>query len=86
MVNEAMASGLPVVVSQKCGCVEDLVNEGVNGFTFDPSDSEALTDSLRRISGLSPEERDEMGRQSAAMVAGFSPDAWADEVARIVSA
>ncbi len=86
VVNEAMASRLPVVVSQRCGCAEDLVNEGVNGFTFDPSDSEALTDTLRRLSELSPEERDEMGRQSSAIIAGFSPDAWADEVARIVSA
>ncbi|MBI4445046.1 MAG: glycosyltransferase family 4 protein [Acidobacteria bacterium] len=35
-VNEAMACGLPVLVSNRCGCHEDLVKDGVNGFVFDP--------------------------------------------------
>lgn len=34
-INEAMASGRPVVVSKKVGCAVDLVEEGVNGFYFD---------------------------------------------------
>jgi glycosyltransferase involved in cell wall biosynthesis len=38
VVNEAMASGLPVLVSNRCGCARDLVSEGENGFTFDPYD------------------------------------------------
>jgi glycosyltransferase involved in cell wall biosynthesis len=32
-VNEAMCCGLPVVVSPEVGCVPDLVQVGVNGFT-----------------------------------------------------
>jgi glycosyltransferase involved in cell wall biosynthesis len=36
VVNEAMAAGLPVLVSDRCGCAPDLVEVGVNGFTFDP--------------------------------------------------
>jgi len=42
VVNEAMASGLPVIVSRRCGCVPDLVREGVNGFTFDPENINEL--------------------------------------------
>ena len=42
VVNEAMASGLPVLVSNRCGCAQDLVKEGVNGFTFDPCNVEQL--------------------------------------------
>lgn len=30
-VNEAMAAGLPVIVTDRVGCVEDLVREGKNG-------------------------------------------------------
>ncbi|MEK6280443.1 MAG: glycosyltransferase family 4 protein [Acidobacteriota bacterium] len=41
-VNEAMAAGLPVVVSRQCGCYEDLVDEGVNGYTFDPRSSQSF--------------------------------------------
>ncbi|MEM8681239.1 MAG: glycosyltransferase family 1 protein, partial [Planctomycetota bacterium] len=43
VVNEAMACGLPVVVSNRCGCVRELVHEGRNGATFDPQNLQALT-------------------------------------------
>ena len=43
VVNEAMASGLPVLVSSRCGCVRDLVRHGENGFIFEPNDIEALS-------------------------------------------
>lgn len=33
-VNEAMAAGKPVLVSDACGCAVDLVEEGITGFTF----------------------------------------------------
>lgn len=38
VVNEALAGGLPVIVSENCGCAPDLVKEGVNGYTVDPND------------------------------------------------
>ncbi len=31
VVNEAMAAGLPILLSDACGCVPDLVEEGKNG-------------------------------------------------------
>jgi len=43
VVNEAMASGLTVLVSRKCGCYPDLIREGVNGFSFDPFDIRELS-------------------------------------------
>jgi len=50
VVNEAMASGLPVLVSNRCGCAADLVQEGKNGFTFDPGQAEQLAALMLRIS------------------------------------
>jgi glycosyltransferase involved in cell wall biosynthesis len=50
VVNEAMASSLPVLVSNRCGCAADLVKEGVNGFTFDPCDAEQLAQLMLKIS------------------------------------
>lgn len=47
-VNEAMASGLPVLVSTQCGCHPDLVTAG-NGWTFDPFSEEAMVHSLGRM-------------------------------------
>ncbi len=45
VVNEAMACGLPVIVSNRCGCVPDLVHDGENGFVFDPGRSADAVDS-----------------------------------------
>jgi glycosyltransferase involved in cell wall biosynthesis len=48
-VNEAMCAGLPVIVSREAGCVSDLVEDGVNGFTPQAGDIEALAESLQRL-------------------------------------
>ena len=50
VVNEAMASGLPVLVSNRCGCFPELVLEGVNGFGFDPENIDQLCDLMLRVS------------------------------------
>ncbi len=40
-VNEAMCCGLPVIVSNKCGCAEDLVANSNNGKVCSPDDTES---------------------------------------------
>lgn len=42
---EAMACGLPVIVTSQCGSA-DVVDEGVNGFVVPPRDIEAITNKL----------------------------------------
>ena len=86
VVNEAMACGLPVIVSSRCGCVEDLVRHTENGFIFDPSEAGSLAESLTRFSSLSTEKREAMGKRSCELISAFSPGAWAEEINRIVKA
>jgi len=50
VVNEALAAGLPVIVSNRCGCFEDLVLEGINGFGFDPYNTEELANLMIKMS------------------------------------
>src|SRR6185369_3877323 len=50
VVNEAMASGLPVLVSNRCGCAPDLVCEGRNGFTFGPGNCGQIAELMLRFS------------------------------------
>lgn len=50
VVNEAMASGLPVIVSRCCGCFDELVLEGVNGFGFDANNQTELAELMRKMS------------------------------------
>ncbi|MGB1108792.1 MAG: glycosyltransferase family 4 protein [Gammaproteobacteria bacterium] len=45
---EAMACGLPVVVSEKCGTV-DIVNEGENGFIRDALDIDGIASAIEQI-------------------------------------
>lgn len=75
-VNEAMASGLPVVVSNRCGCHEDLVQEGINGFTFDPSSPRGLVQALQRL-WESRTRWVEMGLASRTIIAQWGLDLFA---------
>ncbi|HEX8847108.1 MAG TPA: glycosyltransferase family 4 protein [Pyrinomonadaceae bacterium] len=75
-VNEAMAAGLPVVVSRQCGCHEDLVREGVNGYTFDPRSGESLICAMEKFW----ERRGEwaqMGEASADIIKSWSLELFA---------
>lgn len=67
VVNEAMASSLPVLVSNRSGCAADLVQNGVNGFTFDPEDTSTLANLLSRMS-LGSFDLEAMGRQSSNLI------------------
>jgi glycosyltransferase involved in cell wall biosynthesis len=76
VVNEAMASGLPVLVSKNCGCATDLVQEDKNGFIFDPRDENALAGLLRKLS--SPlRNLQKMGQHSRKLIGAWSPQYFA---------
>ncbi|HSM13922.1 MAG TPA: glycosyltransferase family 4 protein [Thermoanaerobaculia bacterium] len=49
VVNEAMASGIPAVVSDQVGCREDLVLDGETGFSFRVGDSRGLAACLASL-------------------------------------
>jgi glycosyltransferase involved in cell wall biosynthesis len=77
VINEAMAAGLPVLVSARCGAAEDLVVEGETGFVFDPFDIEALADSLARLSGLDRVKRTSMGAAAQIRIGAWGPERFA---------
>ncbi|MCC6493818.1 MAG: glycosyltransferase family 4 protein [Pirellulales bacterium] len=77
VVNEAMASGLPVLVSKRCGCVPDLVSEGVNGWTFDPYSADAIADAMVRMTELDEDRRRTMGKASQRIIADWGPERFA---------
>ncbi len=77
VINEAMAAGLPVVVSRRAGAVEDLLSDGVNGYTFDAEEPSAIAGALRRIAAPDADRR-AMGRRSQARVASWSLERFAD--------
>lgn len=86
VVNEAMAASLPVLVSDRCGCAEDLVSEGVNGFIVNPQQPGEMAGMFTHMESISVDARNQMGAASRRIVSAYSPQHWADEVARISNA
>lgn len=86
VANEAAASGLPLVISDRAGCARTLVPDppGTTGFRVDPMDVEGLTRALARIASASSETLAAMGRRAAAVVSCWGPDRFADGVASAV--
>lgn len=76
VVNEAMASSLPVAVSRRCGCAEMLVEEGVNGFTFDPYDTGSIARALARLAGHPDPAA--LGRAGLARIASWGPERFGE--------
>jgi glycosyltransferase involved in cell wall biosynthesis len=83
VVNEAIASGLPVIVSERCGCVPELING--NGFTFDPTNEQELTARLLEMASLSDEERKRLGDNSYRIAAHFAPERFGEGSERAAS-
>jgi len=79
VVNEAMVSGLPVIVSNKCGSAYDAVKEGINGYTFNPYNIEELTSVFKKFVD-NPESIMPLGQQSREIIKRFSPENVAQEM------
>ena len=76
VVNEAMASGLPVLVSRKCGCFPELCWRGVNGLDFDPWNVNEIVEVMISMSS-NVDRCKAMGKASKEIIANFTPDHWA---------
>jgi len=70
-VNEAMANAKPVIVSDKCGCAADLVQQGVNGFIFKAGDTKQLAMYLKEITASASLVK-KMGKASADIIESHS--------------
>jgi len=82
VVNEAMACGLPIIVTSVAGCTADLVEDGWNGFVVPARDSSRLSvamDSLLQ----NPELRQQMGIRSSKRIRDYSPEACARGLAAV---
>ena len=81
IVNEVMACGRPVVVSDEVGSVADLVEHGRNGFTFPVGDVEQLSQHLETLMA-DPGLRERMGEESLRIISSWDIDDAAQGVLR----
>jgi glycosyltransferase involved in cell wall biosynthesis len=80
-VNEAMACGRPVLVSDRVGCAADLVEDGVTGWTFslDHEAEKAVAAKLKRAFA-DPDMLSEMGRRARLRIQDHSIDKLVDGI------
>ena len=75
-MNEAMACGLPIIVTSVAGCSLDLVEDGWNGYVVPPRDPGRLSAAINSLVS-----RDDLGQKMGAhsleRIQNFSPEACA---------
>jgi glycosyltransferase involved in cell wall biosynthesis len=77
VVNEAAASGLPLVLSDRVGAARDLLRNGENGFLVQVDDPEAAADAFRQLAA-DADLRRRMGERSRELVRAWGYDASVD--------
>ena len=84
VLNEAAASGLPLIATTESGAAFDLIEDGENGFRVPAGDEAALRGALRRLAEDEP-FRLRAGARSRELAARFTPENWAEGVVRLAS-
>jgi len=70
VLNEAMACGLPVVVTDRCGSLGDIVQENDNAFVYPAGDAGVLAHQLDALTN-DAELRARMGRRSVDIIGNW---------------
>ena len=80
VVNEAMACGLPVIVTDVAGCSADLVEDGGNGFVVPSRNPEKLSTAIQSLL-TQPLLRQQMSARSLERIRIYSPESCAGGLA-----
>jgi glycosyltransferase involved in cell wall biosynthesis len=83
VVNEAMACGVPAIVTREAGCSDDLIDEARTGFTYPAGDLEQLVDCMMRyLDGDTSAMRCQAGQK----IAGYTVERAVDGTLRALAA
>jgi glycosyltransferase involved in cell wall biosynthesis len=85
VVNEAMACGVPVIVSDGAGCAEDLIDEGKTGFTFPAACISKLAERMIQAADMVVEQPVQVRANVDARIRRYSVDAAVDATARAIA-
>ncbi len=72
VINEAMACGLPVVVTDRCGSLGDIVLDGENAFVYPAGDATALARAMDAL--MNDDLRARMAQRSRDIIATWDYD------------
>lgn len=80
VVNEALAAGLPVLLSNEINARRSLLRDGVNGYGFSPFSISNMTDRIIDYIQLSLEEKKNMSNNSLAIINDMSYEAMGEQL------
>lgn len=78
VVQEAAASGLPLVLSDQVGAGVHLMRRNWNGYSFPAGSSDHLASALVSMHHLSDDKRADMARNSVMLSRQYTPERWSD--------
>ena len=84
VVNEAMSAGLPIILSDTCGCKPDLLREGINGWSVTIENETELIERFNAFNKLDEKAIEIIGKNSLQLIRTFSPETWAESISRFV--
>ena len=79
VANEAAACGLPLLISDRAGCVGTLVPDppGTTGRPFEPRSTVAIVEALDWLASVPEADRRAMGGRAAEVVSAWGPERFA---------
>jgi len=84
VVHEMASLGKPLLLSNAVGAKQDLLEEGVNGYSFNPHSSADLKNSLMKIMQTDKDKLQTMVNNSFEMASKFSSEIWVSQFNKMI--
>ncbi len=84
VVHEFAAAGFPLLCSRAVGANSAFLEEGVNGYAFEPNDSLSIEKVLEKITEKNSKELIEMGEISIKKASQITPKKWVESLMSVL--
>lgn len=83
VINEEMSAGLPVIATNECGAVLDLVEDGRNGYVVEVNNINKIADSIKRI--FKDNKENKMGLESIKIISDWTVEKSKDSFEKLLN-
>lgn len=79
VVNEALANGLPVISTDRCGAALELIRNGFNGWIVPTDSADGLREGIKEYLALSDAEKKTMAENALSSIRAYTMENMAEE-------
>lgn len=80
VVHEATLAGLPIVSTDQCGAATELLIDGFNGYKYDATDKQALSEIIKKLMTQNDEDYFKMSANSKRLASTVNLTRWAAQL------